>query len=72
MDMIKKLNKKNVAKNVGKLIVESRYSREELAEWLNVTPRVIYFWQEGKRIPNTESIYMLAQLFKVSMESILA
>ena len=72
MNMIKKLNKKNVAKNVGKLIVESRYNREELAEWLNVSPRVIYFWQEGKRIPNTESIYMLAQLFEVSMESILA
>lgn len=71
MDMLKKLNKKKVAKNVGKLIVESRYSREYLAERLNVSPRAIYLWQEGKRIPGTESVYMLAQLFEVSMESIL-
>lgn len=69
---IKKLNKKNVAKNVGKLIVESQYTREELAEWLNVSSRVIYLWQEGKRIPSTGSIYMLSQLFEVSMENILA
>lgn len=71
MNTIKKLNKRIVARNVGRIIAESKYSREEIAELLDVSPRVIYFWQTGERIPSTESLYMFSQLFEVSMESIL-
>ncbi len=71
MNTIKKLNKRIIAKNVGRIIAESKYSREEIAELLDVSPRVIYFWQTGERIPSTESLYMFSQLFEVSMESIL-
>ena len=59
MNTIKKLNKRIVARNVGRIIAESKYSREEIAELLDVSPRVIYFWQTGERIPSTESLYML-------------
>ena len=72
MDEIKKLNKKRVAQNVGRLIAESEMSNEQIAYMLNITPRLLYYWQEGKRMPNTENVYGLSQLFKVSMESILA
>ena len=71
MNTIKKLNKRIVARNVGRIIAESKYTREEIAELLDVSPRVIYFWQTGERIPSTESLYMFSQLFEVSMESIL-
>lgn len=71
MNTIKKLNKRIVARNIGRIIAESKYSREEIAELLDVSPRVIYFWQTGDRIPSTESLYMFSQLFEVSMESIL-
>ena len=72
MNELKKLNKKRVAQNVGRLIAESNMSNEEIAFRLSITPRLLYYWQTGKRIPNTENVYGLSQLFKVSIESILA
>jgi len=71
MNELKKLNKKRVAQNVGRLIAESNMPNEEIAFRLHITPRLLYYWQTGKRIPNTENVYGLSQLFKVSIESIL-
>ena len=71
MNELKKLNKKIVAQNVGRLIAESNMPNEEIAFRLGITPRLLYYWQTGKRIPNTENVYGLSQLFKVSIESIL-
>ena len=71
MKTIKKLNKKQVAKNAYKMIVESKYSIESVALSLNISERLIYYWQDGKRFPNVEHVYGLSQLFGVSMESIL-
>lgn len=71
MNELKKLNKKRVAQNVGRLITESNMPNEEIAFQLDITPMLLYYWQKGKRVPNTENVYGLSQLFKVSMESIL-
>ena len=71
MNELKKLNKKRVAQNVGRLIAESNMPNEEIAFQLDITPRLLYYWQTGKRVPNTENVYGLSQLFKDSMESIL-
>ncbi len=72
MNELKKLNKKRVAQNVGRLLAESQLPNEEIADRLEVSSRILYLWQTGKRLPNTEHVYGLSQLFKVSMESILA
>ena len=72
MNELKKLNKKRVAQNVGRLIAESNISNEEIAFKLDITHRLLYYWQTGKRVPNTENVYGLSQLFRVSMESILS
>ena len=72
MDGIKKLNKKQTARNAYKMIIESSYSIESVALSLNISDRLIYYWQEGKRSPSIEHVYGLSQLFGVSMESILA
>lgn len=71
MDGIKKLNKKQLAQNAYRMIVESSYSIESVAVTLDISDRLIYYWQEGKRSPSIEHIYGLSQLFGVSMESIL-
>ncbi len=72
MGTIKKLNKQQVAQKAYRMIVESSYSIESVALTLNISDRLIYYWQEGKRSPNIEHLYGLSQLFGVSMESILA
>lgn len=72
MNELKKLNKKQVAKNAYRMIIESNYSIESVALSLDISERLIYYWQEGKRFPNIEHLYGLSQLFGVSMESILS
>ncbi len=72
MDKIKKLNKERLAKNVYRMIIESRYSIESVALSLDISERLIYYWQEGKRSPAIEHVYGLSQLFNVPIESILA
>ncbi len=72
MDRIKRLNKQRLAKNVYRMIIESQYSIESVALSLGISERLIYYWQEGKRSPAIEHVYVLSQLFSVPMESILA
>ena len=71
MDELKKLDEKIVARNVRRMILESGLTRENIADLLDVTPRLVYYWQNGDRMPNIKNIYGLSQLFNVSMESIL-
>ena len=72
MNEIKQLNKQRLAKNVYRIIIESQYSIGDVALSLNISERLIYYWQEGKRSPAIEHVYGLSQLFNVPMESILA
>ena len=71
MYSIKKLDEKIVARNVRRMIAESTLTKEDIADLLDVTPRLVYYWQNGERVPNIQNLYGLSQLFKVSMESIL-
>ena len=71
MNELKKLNKKQVAQNAYRMIIESNYSIESVALSLDISEPLIYYWQEGKRFPSIEHLYGLSQLFGVSMESIL-
>lgn len=72
MNALKKLNKQKLAKNVYRMIIESQYSIESVALSLDISERLIYYWQEGKRSPAIEHVYGLSQLFNVPMESIIA
>ncbi len=71
MDSIKKLDEKIVSRNVRRMIIESSLTMEDIANLLDVTPRLLYYWQNGKRVPNIQNLYGLSQLFNVSIESIL-
>lgn len=72
MNVLKKLNKQKLAKNVYRMIIESQYSIESVALSLDISERLIYYWQEGKRSPAIEHVYGLSQLFNIPMESIIA
>ena len=71
MYSIKKLDEKIVARNVRRMIAESTLTKEDIADLLDVTPRLVYYWQNGEKVPNIQNLYGLSQLFKVSMEIIL-
>lgn len=68
-----KLDKKRIGQRLFQLIEKSEYTREDIAEFLNLTsPRVIYDWTNGIKLPCIENLINLALLFNVRIEDILA
>ena len=68
-----KVDKRATGLNIYRLLENSELSREDIAEFLELTsPRVIYDWTNGTKLPNTENLFNLAKLFKVQVEDILA
>ena len=68
-----KLNKKKIGTNIYFLIEHSQFTREDVADYLQLTSsRVIYDWENGIKMPSTENLFNLAKLFNVQIEDILA
>ncbi len=72
MDCKKKVDKRATGLRLYNLIEGSGYTREEIAFFLELTsPRVIYDWLSGNKLPSTENLLNLAKLFNVQIEDIL-
>ena len=66
------LNKKRTGENIRKLILTSNFSYEDIAEFLQLnSPRVIYEWVNGEKMPSLENFINLALIFNVKLESII-
>ena len=50
---------------------ERGFSRKEIAEILEITPRAYQYYEEGKREPNYDKLVTLAQQLKVSTDYLL-
>lgn len=73
MDYKLKVDKRATGLNIYRLIEKSGLNREEIAEFLELnSPRVIYDWVNGIKLPCTENLLNLAKLFNVQVEDILA
>ena len=73
MNYKKKLDKKKVGLNLYRIINESNYTYEYVAEFLMLgSPRVIYEWTKGTKIPTVENLMNIALLFNVRIEDILS
>ena len=73
MDYKLKVDKRATGLNIYRLLESSRLTKEEIAEFLELnSPRVIYDWTSGIKLPNTENLFNLAKLFNVQVEDILA
>jgi transcriptional regulator with XRE-family HTH domain len=67
-----KVDKKETGLKLYHLIEASGLTREYIAELLELTtPRVIYDWCNGKKLPCIENFFNLAKLLSVQMEDIL-
>jgi len=67
-----KINKKATGLKLYRLISESEYTYAQIAEFLDLqSPRVVYDWVNGIKLPSTENLYNLANLFHVQIEDIL-
>ena len=67
-----KINKIATGLKLYRLISESEYTYAQIAEFLDLqSPRVVYDWVNGIKLPSTENLYNLANLFHVQIEDIL-
>ena len=66
------LDKEATSIKLRSIFAKSALTREELADLLQLnTPRVIYDWENGKKMPNVENLYNLALIFNMKMEDLL-
>ena len=67
-----KVDKRATGLNIYRLIETSGLTREKIAEFLKLkSPRVIYDWANGIKLPGTENLLNLAKLLNVQIEDIL-
>lgn len=68
-----KIDKKATGHKLYRLIEQSEMTYAQIAEYLELqSSRVIYDWVNGAKLPSTENLYNLANLFHVQMEDILS
>ena len=68
----KKLNKKKTGEKIYRSIEKSGLTYEEVAEELGLSsPRVIYEWTNGNKLPSLVRLVNLADLLNVQMEGLL-
>ena len=59
------------AEQLNGLRIESNLSRAELAEKLNVSVRLISYWEKGQRECDFNMLIKIADLFAVSIDYLL-
>lgn len=53
------------------LRVKNEYSQEQLAEMLNVSRQAVTKWENGKGMPDISNIKAIAEVFDVTLDSLL-
>ena len=62
MNCKNKIDKKATGHRLYRLIEESKMTYAEIAEYLDLqSPRVIYEWVSGKKLPSTENLYVSSE-----------
>jgi len=66
------LDKVSTGLRISSLRAKAVLTHEELADLLQLkSPRVIYDWESGMKVPNAENLYNLALIFNIKMEDLL-
>lgn len=66
------LDKVSTGLRICSLRAKAALTHEELADLLQLkSPRVIYDWESGTKVPNAENLYNLALIFNIKMEDLL-
>lgn len=72
MDCKHKLNKRKSGEKIYRAIERSGFTYEEVAEELGLSsPRVIYEWTNGNKLPSLVRLVNLAALLNVQIEELL-
>ena len=65
------LSKKNISINLYKLRNSNNITVEKFAEALDVSTRIVYDWESGKKYPSIDNLINIVVYYGVGMDSIL-
>ncbi len=66
------INKNRTGEKIRQIIINSKFTFEDIADYLGFTsPRVIYDWISGIKLPSLESLFNFCLIFNVKMEDII-
>ena len=60
-----------VSDNIKKYRLENKLSQDDLAELCSVARCTVTNWENGRRLPNFDSVKMLAKIFNITMEELI-
>ncbi len=63
--------KNKFAEMLGELRIEHNFTRAQLAEKLNVSIRLISYWENGQRECDFDMLIKIADIFSVSIDYLL-
>lgn len=61
-----------IGRYIYKLREQSHLSQNQLAEMIPISRQAISNWENGKTIPNSDTLIILSKIFKVSVDELLA
>lgn len=73
MNRIPTINMRDTGKNILRLRQQNKMSVKELQDIFGFsTPQAIYKWQHGTALPSVDNLIVLAAVFHVCVEEIIA
>lgn len=60
-----------MGRQIARLRKENRFTQEQLAEILNISPQAVSKWENAKAVPEVSTIYELSRLFNCSVDRVL-
>lgn len=60
----------NIGENIQQLRVKAHLTQSQLAEIIGVSQSAVYYWEKGKREPNTETILKLLDIFHITLNEL--
>jgi len=60
----------NFAEKLIELRTRRKISREILANEIGVSPSIVRYWEDGKKLPRLDSFILLAKFFNVSLDEL--
>lgn len=60
----------DIGENIQRLRLKANLTQTQLAESIGVTQSAVYYWEKGKREPNTETILKLLNIFHISLDEL--
>lgn len=60
----------NIGENIQRLRIKANLTQSQLADYIGVSQSAVYYWEKGKREPNTETILKLLNIFHITLDEL--